>query len=101
MVDITNIDLKSLSIGSLKKIIVAQLNINSTRNKFVFLTHQIKGNIDILISATKLDESFPACQFLMNGYRVTFCFDKNGNWGGILLYIREDVTSKLLSVNQG
>ena len=29
-----------------------------------------------------------------------FRFDRNGNGGGILLYIREDIPSKLLSVNK-
>ena len=38
----------------------AQININSTRNKFQFLVSQIINNIDVLlISETKLDDSFP------------------------------------------
>ena len=49
---------------------------------------------------SKLDESFPLDQFLMNGYWVTFYFDKDGNGGGNLLHIRENVTSKLLSLGQ-
>ena len=61
---ITNADLKSLRIRNLNKIVVGHLNINSIRNKFDFLAHQVKGNIDILmISETKLDESFPPSQF--------------------------------------
>ena len=43
---------------------MGQLNVNALRNKFESLTHQIKDDIDILmISETKLDESFPANQF--------------------------------------
>ena len=49
-----------------------------------------------MISETKLDESFPSGQFLLDGYSVPFRFDRNGNGGGILLYIR----SKLLSMNE-
>ena len=61
---ITNADLKSLRIRNLNKIVVDHLNINSIRNKFDFLAHQVKGNIDILIiSETKLDETFPSSQF--------------------------------------
>ena len=44
---ITNADLKSLRIRNLNKIVVGHLNINSFRNKFHFLAHQLKGNNDI------------------------------------------------------
>ena len=62
----------SVSVGSirdvrkrdLKHIIDSHLNINSIRNKFDLLVNQIKGNVDIMvISKTKLDESFPNGQF--------------------------------------
>ena len=41
-----------------------------------------------MISETKLDESFPVGQFLMDGHSVPYRFDRDGNDGGILLYIR-------------
>ena len=73
---------------NLKIIVVGHLNINSTKNKFDFLAHQVKGDIDILmVSETKLDESFPPSQFFLDGYRAPFRFDRNGNDGGISLYI--------------
>ena len=98
---ITNADLKSLRIRNLNKIVTGHLNINSIRNKFDFLAHQVEGNIDILmISETKLDESFPPSQFFLDGYSVLFRFDRNGNGGGILLYIRDNLPSKLLSLNK-
>ena len=63
------------------------------------LTHQIKDNIDILkISGTKLNESFPTSQFSVNGFSSLHHCDRNCNGGGILLYIREDIQSKLLSI---
>ena len=94
----SNIQLKSIRIKNLNKIIIGHLNINSLRNKFDFLVTQVKGSIDILmISETKLDESFPIGQFLMDGYRDPFSLDRNENGGGILLYVREDISSKLLS----
>ena len=52
-----------------------------------------------MISETKLDESFPVGQFLIDGYSVPYRFDRDGNDGGILFYIREDIPSKLLSIN--
>ena len=36
----------------------------------------------------------------MDGSSVPFRFDKNGNGGVILLYIKEDIPSKLLSRNK-
>ena len=98
---ITKADLKSLRIRNLNKIVVGHLNINSIRNKFDFLAHQVKVSFDILmISKTKLDESFPPSQFFLDGYSVPFRFDRNGNDGGILLYIRDDLPSNLLLMNK-
>ena len=52
-----------------------------------------------MISETKLDESFRIGQFLIDGYSVPFRLDRNENGGGILLYVRDDIPSKLLSMN--
>ena len=49
-----------------------------------------------MISETKTDPSFPVGQFLLNGYRTPFRLDLNAHGGGILLYVREDIPSKLL-----
>ena len=63
------------------------------------LAFQIKDNIDILmISETKLDESFPSGQFLLNGFSTPFRQDRTANGGGILLYIREDIPATFLSL---
>ena len=68
------------------------------RNKFDFLCEQIKGSIDIfMISESKLDESFPQGQFLIDGFHTPFRFDRNRNGGGILLFVREDIPAKVLS----
>ena len=53
-----------------------------------------------MISETKLDESFPVGQLLMDGCSVSYRLDRDGNSGGMLLYIREDIPSKLLSINR-
>ena len=53
---------------------------------------------------TKIDNSFPKSQFLLKGFCEPFRIDRNihGGWGGwvgrILLYVREDIPVKLLSV---
>ena len=53
-----------------------------------------------MISETKLDESFPTSQFFMNGFSSPHCLDRNYNGGGILLYIRGDIPSKLLLIER-
>ena len=41
-----------------------------------------------MISETKLDSSFPNGQFQIHGYSEPYRFDRNGNGGGILVFIR-------------
>ena len=85
---------------NLDRIIIAQLNINSIRNKFELLSDATIGNIDILmVSETKIDESFPISQFVIDGFSTPFRFDRNAYGGGILVYIREDIPAKLLNTN--
>ena len=47
--------------------ILAQINVNSIRNKFETLVSLVTSDIDILmISETKIDESFPLSQFMID-----------------------------------
>ena len=50
-----------------------------------------------MISETKLDNPFPSAQFLINGFSAPYRFDKNSKGGGLLFYIREDISSKILT----
>ena len=89
--------LKDIRINNINRLIIGQLNINSLRNKFEQLSTIINGNIDIfMISETKLDETFPAAQFYLQGFCDPYRFDRNRNGGGIMLYIREDIPSRLI-----
>ena len=82
-------ELNNLRLINPNRLICPHLNINSVRNKFDLLI-DIKNNIDILmISETKLDLSFPNGQFQIHGYSEPYRLDRNGNGGGILVYIRE------------
>ena len=57
---------------------IAHININSIRNKLDLLSDQVKGNIDILmISQTKIDESFLAWQFEIDGFNTPFRVDRD------------------------
>ena len=58
----------------------------------------IKDNTDFLmISEIKLDQSFPTNQFMTNGFSAPFRLDRNDKGGGIILYIREDIQSRIVS----
>ena len=72
--------LKDLKIKNHNRIIVANLNINSIRNKFDALKTIIPGNIDIfVITETKLDASFETTEFMVNGFYQPYRLDRNGN----------------------
>ena len=89
--------LENIRRKNINKLIFVQLNVNSLRNKFESPQHTINKHIDVLlISETKVDSSFPSVQFHL-GYATSHKLDRNANGGGILLYIREDIPSKLLN----
>ena len=55
-------------------------------------------NLDLLlVSETKIDDSFPTAQFLISGFCKPYRLDHCSNGGGILLYIREDTPCRLLT----
>ena len=85
-------------VKNVNRLICAQLNINSIRNKFDSLVDIVNNNIDILmISETKLDLSFPNDQFHIYGFSELYRkFNRNDTGGGILSYIREYIPSKLI-----
>ena len=58
----------------------------------------VTKEIDVLmITKTKLDDSFPASQFVIQGFCTPFRLDQNKNGGGTLLYIRSNITSTKLN----
>ena len=91
-------NLNAIHKRNINRLIIGQLNINSLRNKFESLVQQVSGNIDILTSEKKLDNSFPVSQFLIDGYSPPFRLDRDSNGGGIILFVREDIPCKLLPV---
>ena len=63
------------------------------------LSSMVKDNIDILmVSETKLDSSFPQAQFRMEGYALPFRYDRSSHGGGFLLFIWEDISTKIISI---
>ena len=71
------INLKLLMEENPNRPIFAQININSIRNKFQFLASQIIINVDVLlVSETKPGDSFPAAQFLLDGFSKPYRLDR-------------------------
>ena len=95
-------DLNKLRCENLNRIIFGHLNLNSIRNKFEILADIVKGRIDImLISETKIDPSFLTEQFKIEGFSTPYRLDRKifgAFGGGLLLYVREDIPSKLLKL---
>ena len=88
--------LKDLKLRNANRIICAQLNINSIRNKYDQLKSMITGNIDILITETKLNETFPQAQFFIDGFSKPYRLDRAENGGGVMVYVSEDIPTKVL-----
>ena len=92
--------MKKLRIKNLNRVIISQININSIRNKIELLSEAVLGNIDILmVSETKIDMSFPTSQFVIQGFAAPFRLDRTNTGGGILVYVRDDIPSKLLNIS--
>ena len=49
-----------------------------------------------MISETKPDSSFPNGQFQIHGYSEPYRLDRRGKGGEILVFIREDIPTKLI-----
>ena len=49
-----------------------------------------------MVSETKIDDTFPESQFLIEGFSKPFRLDRTAKGGGILLYIREDIPCKYI-----
>ena len=89
--------LKSLKVNNVNRLVIGHLNINSIRHKFDSLKHIIGGNVDILvITETKIDDSFPPQQFFIEGYAPPYRQDNKTDAGGVLVYIRDDIPCRQL-----
>ena len=90
-------DLRSLRIQNPRNIIFSYLNINSIRYKFDNLKTIINENLDILcIAESKIDKSFTTAQFMLPGYQKPYRLDISDRKGGLLVYIKSHLPSRLL-----
>ena len=70
------------------------------KSKSESLVKYVDNNLDIfMLSETKIDDTFPESQFLIESFSVPYRLDQTGKGRGILLYIRQDIPSKYLQKN--
>ena len=73
---LNEITLSEIRKNSKDKLLIGNLNINSLPNKFDQLKVIIQGKLDILvITETKIDNSFPTSQFLIEGFCKPYRYD--------------------------
>ena len=87
--------IKQRRVKNVNNTIIAHLNINSFRNKFVFAEEIIQVFDIFLVSECKLDNTFPTNLFKINGYNI-FKYDRKRFGGGLFLYVNERVSCRLL-----
>ena len=86
----------------MKNITLAYLNINSIRNKIDDLKSIVDGAVDILVIAeTKIDQSFPTAQFLMENYNKPLRKDISSTSGGLLMYIKKGIAARPVKMKLG
>ena len=79
------------------RIIIGHLNINSIKNKFDSLARVVGNSLDILmVSETKIDNTFPESQFLIKCFSKPFRFDSTAKGGKIFFYIRKDIPCRYI-----
>ena len=76
---------------------IGHLNINSIRNEFDSFKYLIDENIGILLSETKLNDTFPVNQFIINGFHAPCRADRTDR-GGLLLFLREHLPVRELKI---
>ena len=84
--------LGNLRIRKMNRLISSKININSIRNDFELLFSLVSNNIDVLlISETKIHNTFPVSQLYVPGDSLIFKLDRTGNEGGTRLYVKEHI----------
>ena len=92
---------KEIRTQNFNNVIIGNHNINSLTFKFDELRLLVTGIFDILIiTETKLGDTLRVetlSQFHIDSFSTPYRLDRNRNGGGILIYIREDIPSKIVT----
>ena len=93
--------LENLTLKNNHRLVIGNLSVNFTSNKFDNLKLIIQGKIDILvITEPEIDSTFPLNQFAMPGYSKHYRFDRNRNGGSFFTNVREDISSRELKIHK-
>ena len=93
-----NLFLRKLGVTYPNNVIIGHLTINASRSKFEMLEFLLTDYIDIfMISESKLYSIFPSSQFQIYDFRTPHRVDQTDRGGGILLFVRKNLITKLLS----
>ena len=75
-----NVVLTELRANNSERLIIAQININGIDHNFHSLVSIITNKVDIImISETKVDDSYPISQFQIEGYSSPFRLDRDSH----------------------
>ena len=90
--------LKNLKLRNVNRIIIGNLKINFLPNNFDQLREILLKYVDVLvIRETKLDDIFLTFPFLVTGFSVPYRLDQNRNGGGMMIFIGNDIRSRLIT----
>ena len=91
-------EIKGLKLRNVNTVMFGNLNINSLPNKFDQLREIVVKYVNVLvITETKLDDTCLTSQFLVTEFSVLYRLDQNRNGGGIVIFIRDDIPSRVLT----
>ena len=76
--------------------LIGYLNINSLRNKIIDIREIFTKFLPdyFVFAETKLDESFPNSQFLIENFEIRKRKDRNKNGGGLIEFVRKGLICK-------
>ena len=90
--------LKQIRISNINRVVIGHLNVNFFATKLDDIKTIIPGNVDIMIFyETKIDDSYPIAQLLIDGFGKPFSQDRNSYVGGLLIYVRSDIPCKQIN----
>ena len=77
-----------------KNLLIAYLNISSLRNKIIDLGEIMSylSSDYLVLSETKLDDSFPSAQFSILDHRIRARRDRHKNGGGLIEFVKKGLT---------
>ena len=88
---------ENLRLKNFNKTIIRQININSISSKFNQLKELVLKLDILVVCETKLDETFLSSQFHINGFSLPYRLNGNRNGVGVMIFVKEDIPSKLLT----